>query len=167
MKWCTSSPASARDPTPSLHPPSVPFSLSLSLSLALSLSRARALSLPRYPSDGASRGGGTSNRAGSTNGLSHTAAAHGHGRREREIKWPLFSHCGGVCPLTTLHAAVALATALLLTTVFLSHTAVHGPLQARCTAMAGPAPYMGTSLIRNNPLLGPYSRTTSRAIRWP
>ena len=26
--------------------------------------------------------------------------------------------------------------------------------------------YMGTSLIRNNPLLGPYSRTMRRAISW-
>ena len=29
------------------------------------------------------------------------------------------------------------------------------------------ARYRGISLIRNNSLLGPYSRTTSRAIRWP
>ena len=27
--------------------------------------------------------------------------------------------------------------------------------------------YRGTSLIRNNPLLGPYSRTMFRAIWWP
>ena len=27
--------------------------------------------------------------------------------------------------------------------------------------------YRGTSLIRNNPLLGPYSRSMSRAIWWP
>jgi hypothetical protein len=27
--------------------------------------------------------------------------------------------------------------------------------------------YKGTSLIRNDPLLGPYRRTMSRAIRWP
>ena len=28
-------------------------------------------------------------------------------------------------------------------------------------------PYKGTSLIRNNTLLGPYNRTKSRAIWWP
>ena len=27
--------------------------------------------------------------------------------------------------------------------------------------------YRGTSLIRNSPLLGPYSRTVSRALWWP
>ena len=38
--------------------------------------------------------------------------------------------------------------------------------------MYGPASgwtecYRGTSLIRNNPLLGTYSRTVSRALWWP
>jgi len=27
--------------------------------------------------------------------------------------------------------------------------------------------YRGTSFIRNNPLLGPYIRTMSRAVWWP
>ena len=27
--------------------------------------------------------------------------------------------------------------------------------------------YRGTSLIKDTPLLGPYSRTTPRALRWP
>ena len=30
-----------------------------------------------------------------------------------------------------------------------------------------PQQYRGTSLIRSNPLLGPYSRTVSRALWWP
>ena len=29
-----------------------------------------------------------------------------------------------------------------------------------------PLPHRGTSLIRNTPLLGPYSRTMSRAMCW-
>ena len=35
---------------------------------------------------------------------------------------------------------------------------------AACAPPADPAPYRGTSLIRNSPLLGPYSRTVSRAL---
>jgi len=30
-----------------------------------------------------------------------------------------------------------------------------------------PRPARGTSIIRNNPLRGPYSRTMSRAVWWP
>ena len=35
-----------------------------------------------------------------------------------------------------------------------------------CTPYANPAPYRGTSLIRSNPLLGPYRRTIPRALWW-
>ena len=40
-------------------------------------------------------------------------------------------------------------------------------LPAPCVAQGELERYRGTSLIRNNPLLGPYIRTMPRALWWP
>ena len=42
-----------------------------------------------------------------------------------------------------------------------------GPIEVIAPATVFTTTYRGTSLIRNSPFVGPYSRTMPRALWWP